>query len=590
MVGKRAVATAAVLIAALAGAPGAAGAPAAPWVRAEGGGFVDASGGPVVLRGVDQSGGAGVQSNTLAAGLGSNFVRLVIPWSAVEPTAPAGGTHAWNTTFLARLDAQIAWYQAHGVNVLVDFHQFKWSPYFGIAGAQGIPGWFYTVSRAGAYPRTDAGLKQAMSDWWTDATGRADYIAFVKMMMGRYGAYPNVVGYEVFNEPMVGSLGDTHAATQAVIGWEGAVIQAMRAADPTRAIFFMLRGGGDNGLQNADFAAFGGMTHTVLDLHDYYNGLYGSGYSYDQETWVPSWDATHNQNFLNYHGTEAAQAQNLEVAINRSRDLGIPLVIGEWGAQTADSGVLPFQHQLLSVMTRYGVSWSRWDMGQAPDPFSLLNGDNKTLNAVGLDLKAALAAPAPTGGQAPGADIAPAATGFAQVSQTLTVDNGLWYGLPAPAVTDQWQRCGGAGCVDIPGATGAPYTASLADLGSTLRVAVTARNASGASTLLTPATAVVSAYALAIANLADSISPTNGVISITFDLNQDATTRIVIRNAVGSVIKNLDNSLHPAGYVLKRWNRVTNTGVLAPAGSYSVVVTASTAGESATATVPLQLP
>ena len=39
----------------------------------------------------------------------------------------------------------------------------------------------------------------------------------------------------------------------------------------------MLRGGGDNGLENADFTKFGPMTNLVLDLHDYYNGLYGSG-------------------------------------------------------------------------------------------------------------------------------------------------------------------------------------------------------------------------------------------------------------------------------------------------------------------------
>jgi hypothetical protein len=56
------------------------------------------------------------------------------------------------------------------------------------------------------------------------------------------------------------------------------------------------------------------------------------------------------------------------------------------------------------------------------------------------------------------------------------------------------------------------------------------------------------------------------------------------------VIKNLDNSLHPAGYVLKRWNRVMNSGAVAPAGAYTVVVTASTATEATTASVPLQLP
>ena len=139
------------------------------------------------------------------------------------------------------------------------------------------------------------------------------------MMVSRYGSHANVVGYEVFNEPMVGNLGENHASTQAVISWEAPIVNMIRLKDPERAVFFMLRGGGDNGLVNADFTKFGPMTNLVLDLHDYYNGLYGSGYTPDQESWVPSWDATHNQNFLDYHGTEDALVQNLAVCGQQAR-------------------------------------------------------------------------------------------------------------------------------------------------------------------------------------------------------------------------------------------------------------------------------
>ena len=204
------------------------------------------------------------------------------------------------------------------MNVLIDFHQYKWSPYFG-TGETGIPGWFYNDVRPGLYPKTDDGMREAMSDWWTDAVGRQDYLAFARMMVARYGSHANVVGYEVFNEPMVGNLGENHASTQAVISWEAPIVNMIRLKDPERAVFFMLRGGGDNGLENADFTKFGPMTNLVLDLHDYYNGLYGSGYTPDQEGWVPSWDATHNQNFLDYHGTEDALVQNLAVCRRTGR-------------------------------------------------------------------------------------------------------------------------------------------------------------------------------------------------------------------------------------------------------------------------------
>ena len=148
-----------------------------------------------------------------------------------------------------------------------------------------------------------------MSDCWTDAVGRQDYLTFARMMVARYSSHANVVGYEVFNEPMVGKLGENHLATQAVISWEAPIVNMIRLRDPERAVFFMLRGGGDNGLANADFTKFGPMTNLVLDLHDYYNGLYGSGFTPDQEGWIPSWDATHNQNSLDYHGTETARPE-----------------------------------------------------------------------------------------------------------------------------------------------------------------------------------------------------------------------------------------------------------------------------------------
>jgi len=583
------VLTGALALASLIVSPVASAATVSPWVHVQGVGFTDQNGLPVVLRGVNQQGGAGVQSNGLALSLGSNFVRILAPWSTIEDTAPVGGIHTWNLAYLQRLDEQVSWYEAHDVNVLIDFHQYKWSPYFG-TGSTGISGWFYNDVRPGLYPKTDAGMKQAMSDWWTDAVGRQDYLAFVRMMVGRYSSYANVAGYEVFNEPMVGNLGENHVSTQTVISWEAPVVNAIRLHDPERAVFFMLRGGGDNGLENADFAAFGPMTNLVLDLHDYYNGLYGSGFTPDQEGWVPSWDATHNQNFLDYHGTEDALVRNLESAVNRTRRLGIPLVVGEWGAQTADSGVIDFQHHLLSVMTRYGLSWARWNLGQGSDPFTLLT-PAKSFNPVGADLAVALATPAPTMGIAPAADVQPQVTGFAQVGQVLSADNGMWAGVPAPLVTDQWQRCNaiGLGCTLITGSTASTYVVMPSDLGSTLRVAVRARSAAGHTVVRTMVTAPVTANVLTVANLVAQVSPISPCVTVSFDLNKDAAVKIVIRDAAGAVIKKLDNADHPAGLVLKRWGEMQDNGLPAPHGTYTAQITATTSTEFTSASVPFTI-
>ena len=137
-----------------------------PWVHVQGVGFTDQNGLPVVLRGVNQQGGAGVASNGMALSLGSNFVRILAPWSTVEDTAPVGGLHTWNEEYLQRLDDQVSWYEDHGVNVLIDFHQYKWSPYFG-SGETGVPGWFYNDVRPGPLPedrRRDEGGDERLVD------------------------------------------------------------------------------------------------------------------------------------------------------------------------------------------------------------------------------------------------------------------------------------------------------------------------------------------------------------------------------------------------------------------------------------------
>ncbi|MBV9214511.1 MAG: hypothetical protein JOZ25_12800 [Actinobacteria bacterium] len=75
----------------------------------------------------------------------------------------------------------------------------------------------------------------------------------------------------------------------------------------------------------------------------------------------------------------------------------------------------------------------------------------------------------------------PTITGTAKDGQTLTGSNGTWSGTPTITYTYQWQRCdqNGANCASISGATGATYTLVSADVGSTIRLVVTATNSAG---------------------------------------------------------------------------------------------------------------
>ena len=88
--------------------------------------------------------------------------------------------------------------------------------------------------------------------------------------------------------------------------------------------------------------------------------------------------------------------------------------------------------------------------------------------------------------------VLPTISGTAQVGQTLTASAGTWTGTQPITYAYQWRRCNtsGASCADI-AATGSSYAATSADVGSTLRVVVTATNSAGTATATSDPTAVV---------------------------------------------------------------------------------------------------
>jgi hypothetical protein len=79
--------------------------------------------------------------------------------------------------------------------------------------------------------------------------------------------------------------------------------------------------------------------------------------------------------------------------------------------------------------------------------------------------------------------IEPTIQGPATVGQTFEAEAGTWAGSQPIAFAYQWQRCDedGEGCADVEGATGSRYTLVGPDVGSTMRVLVTASNVAGST-------------------------------------------------------------------------------------------------------------
>jgi hypothetical protein len=97
------------------------------------------------------------------------------------------------------------------------------------------------------------------------------------------------------------------------------------------------------------------------------------------------------------------------------------------------------------------------------------------------------------------ADVAPTNTspplvlGSPQPSETLTAQPGIWTGTQPIAFAYQWLRCqaDGSSCADLVGANASAYLVGMDDVGSTLKVAVTATNLAGSATANSASTGVV---------------------------------------------------------------------------------------------------
>lgn len=175
------------------------------------------------------------------AAWGLTFIRLVVTWEAVEHAGPG----QYDEAFLDYLEQVAERAGAHGLTLFVDFHQDVWSRF---SGGDGAPGW--TFEAAGlditAFQATGAaivhathgdpfprmiwptnGWKLAAATMYTLFFGGDDFapglqvggepiqgylqrhfLGAARQVARRMARLPHVVGYDLFNEPLTGLIGN----------------------------------------------------------------------------------------------------------------------------------------------------------------------------------------------------------------------------------------------------------------------------------------------------------------------------------------------------------------------------------------------
>ena len=124
---------------------------------------------------------------------------------------------------------------------------------------------------------------------------------------------------------------------------------------------------------------------------------------------------------------------------------------------------------------------------------------------------------------APANTTPPTVSGTTQAGSTLTTDNGTWSGAPT-SYTYTWSRCdqNGSSCSTVSGATAQTYQLKQVDVGTTLRVTVTATNAAGSAQATSAPTAVATAVPAPASNGCPS---GNGTVQVA-DLSSPARLAI----------------------------------------------------------------
>jgi endoglycosylceramidase len=169
--------------------------------------------------------------------LGFDVVRLVLNWSQLEPTA---GTYS--STYLDRVTQVVGWARQQGIYVILDMHQDQYSRYIvptakstapsgcsPSGGGDGAPSWaVLDDGKPGCalfgVDELNPAESAAFYNFWQNAqissgrgqapgTGLQDhYIGALAALAHRFQDDPEVLGFELMNEPQPGSTGSTPAA------------------------------------------------------------------------------------------------------------------------------------------------------------------------------------------------------------------------------------------------------------------------------------------------------------------------------------------------------------------------------------------
>jgi endoglycosylceramidase len=278
---------------------------------------------------------------------GVDVVRMPFSWEALEPTEGD-----YDARYLDRYAAMVDAAWAHGIAVVVDFHQDVYaSPFCG----DGFPLWtlpgdpgpaHHDCPEWGIKYLTDDGVRAAFDRFWADEDAiQTKFFAMWQQMIERVGDHPGVLGLEILNEPGWGTAPDIADWKVEVLlpFWTAAIAELRAHAGDDLLILY------DN--TGLEALAFGPTTHLRPDGDNlmYAPHLYDSGLI----------------NSMPWSG--AAPEPPLADIAMYARANGLAVLLGEFGYGGDATGGPEWLTRTYDALDVHRISSTQWELSQSEE-------------------------------------------------------------------------------------------------------------------------------------------------------------------------------------------------------------------------------
>lgn len=289
--------------------------------------------------------------------MGTNFVRFLISWRAVEPSPGQ-----YDSAYLDRVAERVGWFSERGYSVMLDMHQDLYSSAITPSGTSGngAPPWAtymdgFPVGEHDMWEMyyLDAGVIRAFDNLW-NTTGRhpelSDHYANAwKAVAQRFADDPAVVAYDLMNEPYGGTLQGPVFEAGPLTSLYQKTADAIRTVDNNTWVCVAPQAMGTNwgtpsGLrpvadQRAGEPRIAYCPHIYplpMDLGEGYVGSSQSAVDITVDAWRDN-------------------------ALETARALGdVPIILGEFGLDTTLPGALDYVGRVYNTAADMGAGVAYW--------------------------------------------------------------------------------------------------------------------------------------------------------------------------------------------------------------------------------------